>query len=268
MSRAVRLPGAGEPVRPPGAGEPVDALAAQQRELIGLVADRDERDLSLPSRCAGWSAADVLLHLAQTNEMAVASVEDRLGEYVASVTDVIPSAGGIDDWAGALVDAERAGAVAARDRYVTSAAAQEAAFRAVDPDHRVQWVAGEMAARTLATTRLSETWIHTVDAAAAVGIDPEPTDRLWHVARLVWRTVPYALSRGGVTPTGDVAFELAGPRGGRWTFGEPDVAATVVRGPAVELCTVAGQRGDAASTELVAAGPDAAAVLRLMRTFA
>lgn len=261
-------PGAGDPERPHGAGDPVAALAAQQRELVDLVIGRDGQDLSRPSRCPGWSAADVLLHLAQTNEMAVASVEDRLGEYVASVTDLIPSAGGIDDWAGALVDAGRSTPVAARDRYVASAAAQEAAFRAADPDHRVQWVAGEMATRTLATTRLSETWIHTVDTAAAFDLEPEPTDRLWHVARLVWRTVPYALTRGGVAPTGAVAFDLTGPTGDRWSFGDPDVARTVVRGPAVELCTVAGQRGDAASTSVVASGPDATAVLRLMRTFA
>jgi uncharacterized protein (TIGR03084 family) len=255
-------------VAPPGAGEPVDALAAQQSELIDLVARRSEQDLSRPSRCEGWSAADVLLHLAQTNEMAVASVEDRLGEYVASVTDVIPSAGGIDDWAGALVDAERGTAVAARDRYLASAAAQEAAFRSCEPEHRVQWVAGEMAARSLATTRLTETWIHTVDAAAAFGIDPAPTDRLWHVARLVWRTMPYALTRGGVAPAGDVAFELEGPTGDRWTFGDLDAATTAVRGRAVDLCTVAGQRVEADATGLVASGPDAAAVLRLMRTFA
>lgn len=257
-----------DPVRPPGAGEPVGALAAQQRELIDLVVDRDEQDLSRPSRCPGWSAADVLLHLAQTNEMAVASVADRLGEYVTSVTDLIPSAGGIDDWAGALVDAERGTAVAARDRYLQSAAAQEAAFRACDPDHRVQWVAGEMAARTLATTRLTETWIHTVDAAAAFDLEPAPTDRLWHVARLVWRTMPYALTRGGVTPSGDIALDLDGPTGDRWTFGDVDAATTVVRGRAAELCTVASQRGDAAGTDLVATGPDADAALRLMRTFA
>ena len=259
---------AGGSAAPSGLEDPIDALAAQQAELIDLVAERDEPALSQPSRCGGWSAADVLLHLSQTNEMAVASVQGRLPEYVASVTDLVPAAGDIDEWAGALVDAERSTAVAARDRYVASAADQEAAFRAAEPDARVQWVAGEMAARTLATTRLTETWIHTVDAAAAFGIDPAPTDRLWHVARLVWRTVPYALSRGGAQATVDVAFELTAPSGDTWTFGDPATAGTVVRGEAVELCAVAGQRADAASTGLVATGPDAEPVLRLMRTFA
>ena len=43
---------------------------------------------------------------------------------------------------------------------------------------------------------------------------------------------------------------------------------TGVRGPALDLCRVAGQRADAADTALAATGPDAEAVLDLVRTFA
>lgn len=247
---------------------PVDALVAQQDELITLVRGLGDDQLLLPSRCPGWSAADVLLHLAQTNEMAVASVEGRLPEYVSSVAGSIPSSGDVDSWAGTLVAAERSSAGAARQRYLTSAGTQAQAFGSCDLDGRVQWVAGEMAARTLATTRLSETWIHTVDVAAALGVAVPPTDRLWHVARLVWRTVPYAAARGGASLTGDVAFELTGPSGDRWVFGEPGSAATVVRGPAVELCEVAGQRAAAGTTSLRAEGVDGDVLLAHVRTFA
>jgi uncharacterized protein (TIGR03084 family) len=155
----------------------------------------------------------------------------------------------------------------ARQRWTVSAAAQAEAFAACDPADRVQWVAGDMAARSLATTRLAETWIHTVDAAVAVGPEPAPTARLWHVARLAWRTVPYALAGGGHEPAGPVAFDLEAPDGTRWAFGPGD-APTVVRGTAHALCTVAGQRARAADVGLVADGPDADAVLRLVRTFA
>ena len=41
-----------------------------------------------------------------------------------------------------------------------------------------------------------------------------------------------------------------------------------MRGDAVDLCLVAGQRADAADTGLVAEGPDGAEVLALVRTFA
>jgi uncharacterized protein (TIGR03084 family) len=248
--------------------DPIDALAEQQHELIELVEERRDAELLAPSRCDGWTVADVLLHLAQTNEMAVASVDGRLGEYVDRVAASVPAAGDIDAWAGALVDVERGDPSASRARYLTSAAAQVDAFRSADPAARVLWVAGDMAARTLATTRLTETWIHTVDVSVAYGPAPEPTDRLWHTCRLTWRTVPYALSRSGRTPTGDVAFALDAPDGSTWTFGDPATAETVVRGTALDLCTVAGQRAAVGDTSLQAVGPDADDVLRLVRTFA
>ena len=252
----------------PDRTDPIEALAEQQRELIELVEERSGAELLAPSRCDGWTVADVLLHLAQTNEMAVASIDGRLGEYVDEVAASIPAAGDIDAWAGALVEVERGDPAASRGRYLASAAAQVDAFASVDPPARVLWVAGDMAARTPATTRLTETWIHTVDVAVAFGPPPAATGRLWHTCRLTWRTVPYALARSGLTSHGDVAFVLDAPDGSTWQFGDPLAAASVLRGSALDLCTVAGQRATAAETSLTAEGPDAAAVLRLVRTFA
>jgi uncharacterized protein (TIGR03084 family) len=200
--------------------------------------------------------------------MAVASVDGRLREYVDEVAASIPATGDVDAWAGALVEVERGAPAASRDRYITSATAQVDAFRSADPAARVLWVAGDMAARTLATTRLTETWIHTVDVAVAYGPAPEPTDRLWHTCRLTWRTVPYALARSGIMPTGVAAFVLDAPDGSTWTFGDPATAENVVRGTALDLCTVAGQRAAAGDTSLRADGPDADDVLQLVRTFA
>ncbi len=249
----------------------VDALAAQQAELLALVAGRSEDELRRPTRCAGWTAADVLLHLAQTNEAAVASVEGRLGDFSLGGVDGA-EATDVDDLADLAVQAEASMAPGeVRDRWSASAVAQEMAFRSIDPHARVLWVEGELAARSLASTRLSETWIHTVDVASAFGATPEPTDRLWHVARLAWRTVPYAFARAGAELRGPVAFELEGPVGSSWSFvpeASAGPAATVVRGSAAELCEVAGQRADAADTDLTAEGPDAVAVLALVRTFA
>jgi uncharacterized protein (TIGR03084 family) len=248
--------------------EVVDALRAQQAELASYVADLDAAGLGRPSRCAGWTVADVLLHLAQTDEMAVASLAGDLPGYLDRASAGVTFTGStVDDWAGVLVDAQRGEPEAARDRWLVAADAEAAAFAAADPHARVQWVAGEMAARTLATTRLTEAWIHTVDVAVAFGPEPAPTGRLRHTARLVWRTLPYALAQEGRTLAGDVAFVLDAPDGSTWTIGEAD-AATTIRGRAVDLCTVAGQRATAAERGLTGTGPDADAVLRLMRTFA
>src|SRR5258707_768114 len=53
------------------------ALAEQDDELDGLLAGLDEAGWARPSRCEGWTVPDVVLHLAQTDEMTVASAERR-----------------------------------------------------------------------------------------------------------------------------------------------------------------------------------------------
>lgn len=249
----------------------VGALAGQQAELAAVISGRTEAELGQPTRCPGWTATDVLLHLAQTNEAAVASVEGRLEGFDLGGAGATRDYGDVDDLADAAVAAERhLPPAAVRERWALSATAQLEAFRAADPHNRVQWVAGTMAARTLASTRLSESWIHTVDVASAFGVVPAPTDRLWHVARLAWRTVPYAFARAGRELHGPVSFHLVAPDGGQWRFDPPEgaPARTVVRGAAADLCEVAGQRADAGTTSLTAEGPDATDVLALVRTFA
>ena len=55
--------------------EILQGLADQQQELTDLVAGRRDDEWALPSACAGWSVGDVVLHLIQTNDMAIASCE-------------------------------------------------------------------------------------------------------------------------------------------------------------------------------------------------
>lgn len=247
--------------------EIVAALRAEQDGLADLVGPLETAELARDSRCAGWSLADVLVHLGQTNELAVASVNGAFGDAVASGPDTTGAAD-VDEWAGAAVDAERPDDLgAARDRWLASATAQAEAFAGCDPSARVQWVAGDLAARTLATTRLSETWIHSNDISWGLGVDVAPTDALFHIARLAHRTLPHAFARAGREMIADVQFRLGGPGGDQWDIGE-DGAPTVLSGSAIDLCEVAGQRRDAADTDLRAEGPDAEGVLELVRTFA
>lgn len=236
----------------------VAALEAQQTELTSLLTDDA---WGRPSRCAGWSAADVVLHLAQTNEMAQSSIDGTFGEWAKGFPT---NARDVDDGADLLVARERGAPVEElRRRWLDGAARMCSSFRAKDPSARVQWVAGTMAARTLATTRLAETWIHTNDIAPV-----PPTDRLEHIARLAWRTIPHAFGREGLEAPGATAFRLRAPGGGDWSF-EPDVEpVNVIEGDGIELCEVASRRVPVSDTSLRATGPDAARVLELVRTWA
>jgi uncharacterized protein (TIGR03084 family) len=213
--------------------------------------------------------ADVVLHVAQTNELAIASVEDRFFEFAAGLADGGDRPSDVDDAAAVAVDRERGASPAevferwkaAADRFLELVAA-------ADPHTRVTWVAGTLSIHTLVATRLSETWIHTTDVAEGLGVPLAPTERLRHVARLAWRTLPYAFSRSGQELSGPVAFHLRGPSGDAWDFVPDEPASTTVSGAGAELCLVAARRLDPSQTSLRADGPDADAVLALVRTYA
>ncbi len=253
----------------------VSALADEQAALSARLDGLDEAGWAAPSRCPGWSVSDVVLHLAQTNEMALASLDGTMAEFLGRMAAAsVPQTVDVDAGAAAMVEVERGAPPAeVQARWDEGAAELRARFAAADLGARVDWVVGQLSARTLATTRLAETWIHAGDVAAASGPLPDPTDRLWHIARLAWRTVPYAFARADHPAPGPVVFDLVGPSRDAWRFAPDGVDAasepvTTVAGDALDLCLVAGQRADAADTGLVAEGPDAADVLALVRTFA
>jgi uncharacterized protein (TIGR03084 family) len=261
--------------REPGVGPSVTTVQAivglleeQQEELGSLVRDLDDDGWARPSACAGWDISDVLLHLAQTNEMAIGSTRGELDTVMSGLLAGVPPATNIDDGAEAMVRNERGRPDAdVHARWHRSCIDLRAGLLACEPSARLAWVAGQLAARTLATTRLAETWIHSGDIADGLGVALRPTDRLQPIARLAWRTIPYAFQREGLEPPGPVAFRLTAPSGAEWRFGEDD-APTVISGSGHDLCRVAGQRADAADTSLRGEGPDAPQVLRLVRTFA
>ena len=247
----------------------VAALAEQQAELSSLLDPLDDDGWARPSPCAGWSVADVVLHLVQTNGMAQASLDDRYDDFLEGMLVGARLAYDVDDGAAAMVERDRGMPNAElNDRWRTEAAALTASFAAADPHRRVQWVVGQLSVRTLTTTRLAETWVHTGDVAEGLGITLEPSPRLEHIARLAWRTLPYAFERDGRALSGSVAFDLKGPDGSPWRFTPDDEPATTIRGPGAQLCMVAGRRVDPNDTDLVGDGPDARAVLELVRTYA
>jgi uncharacterized protein (TIGR03084 family) len=247
-------------------------LAEQTDELDGLLAGLDEGGWALPSGCPEWTISDVVLHLAQTDEMATASAEHRFGDAAAAFGNRaadVPAGATVDDLAGLAVAAERGRP--GRDvyeRWRAASAAQAKALAAHGPVDRLPWVAGELSALTLATTRLAELWIHTGDVAVGLGHDLAPTGRLRPVARLAWRTLPYAFRRAGKVLSGPVAVELTAPDGSGWEFTPDEPPATTVTGPAHDFCRVAARRMAPADSALRASGADADLVLEFVRTFA
>ena len=248
----------------------LDDLAAQHAELRSYVERCNDDDWSRPTRCDGWDIADVLLHLAQTDELAVASARGDFDRFVDGFFNRRDESSlTVDDAAAAQVETERAiGGAAIAARWEQWSSRLLAELRAGDPHRRVTWVAGQLSLQTLATTRLAESWIHTGDIANALGFEPAPTNRLRHIARLAWRTLPYAFAQAGLKLSGPVELDLVGPDGDRWHFAPDTPAVTTIRGSSSEFCALAGRRVTASQTSLAGEGPDAAMVLQLVRTYA
>ncbi|MGH9016396.1 MAG: maleylpyruvate isomerase family mycothiol-dependent enzyme [Acidimicrobiales bacterium] len=249
--------------------EIVEALAAQQQEMSGLLVGLDDRGWRRSTRCPGWDVADVVLHVAQSNEMAIGSASGRYAEAVSLLSDGLGPVGSVDEGAAAMVERQRGvGVDVLRRRWSDGAATLVTVLDGMDLSTRVTWVAGELSARTLTTTRLAETWIHAGDVADALGATLPATDRLRSIARLAWRTLPYAFAGAGRTMAGPVAFRLTGPAGQEWDYVPDDDPVTGIAGPAADLCAVAARRLPASATALRGEGPDAAHVLSLVRTYA
>jgi uncharacterized protein (TIGR03084 family) len=239
----------------------LDDLAAEYRQLDAVLAALTPRQWSAPSGAKGWTVADVVLHLAQSEEAVGSPATTEAGAFLPSTATTVD--GAMAD----LVAAERGfppDAVLARWRK--AAFATPDALRACPPGTRLAWVRTSLSPRTLATTRLAEHWAHAQDITVPLGIDYPDTDRLRHIAWLAHRTLPYAFSVAG-RPDAAVHCDLTAPDGTRWTFGDP-AAPNRITGPAADFCRVGARRLTPERTALHAEGPDAAEALRLVRNYA
>jgi uncharacterized protein (TIGR03084 family) len=241
-----------------------DDLAAEQDRLEGLLAGLDEAQWTSPSAAAGWTVADVVLHLAQSEESVQATMTGGdLRSGLAAATGNT-----MDERADAAVRAERAAPAEVFGRWRRARRAAMAALTAGDPEQPVGWVTGPVKPATLATTRLAEHWAHGLDITGPLGLDFPDTGRLRHVAWLAHRTLPYALARAGEPPTLAVWCELTDPDGSEtWRYGPAD-AESAITGPAGEFCRVAVRRLAPADARLTATGPHGATALRVLRTYA
>jgi uncharacterized protein (TIGR03084 family) len=240
-----------------------DDLTAEQDRLHGILSGFDEAQWTSASGAAGWTVADVVLHLAQSEESVVVTVSGG------DLRSGLGAAGGgtVGERVDQMVRAERAAPDVVFDRWQRACQAAMAALRAAHPDRPVEWVTGPVKPATLATTRLAEHWAHGLDITGPLGIDFPDTERLRHVAWLAHRTLPYAMTLAGEQPA-EVRCELTAPDGeSLWRYGQPDAESSIT-GSAGEFCRVAAHRLAPAESRLLAGGPHGAAAIRVLRTYA
>jgi uncharacterized protein (TIGR03084 family) len=238
-----------------------DDLEAEQDALETVLAGLSEREWRSESAAPGWTVADTVLHLAQSEEAVVATTGghgDSLGwqQYGDSV----------DGAMAALVEAQRSEPAEVFQRWRTARRAALQGLRQADPSRPVRWVATELKPRTLATTRLAEHWAHALDIAGPLGVDYSDTARLRHIAWLGHSTLPYAFAVAGQEPHA-VHCVLTGPGGEVWRYGPADADSSIT-GSAGAFCRVGAQRLAPDDSGLVTDGPHGRAALGVLRNYA
>lgn len=243
----------------------VDVLQAEQRDLAELLGSLSPADWSRPTPAPGWDVRDQVSHLADTEAIARDTV---IGGPRALLAEAERHGGGQELIDAGVATGRGLGPAAVLDWWLEATEANCRALRDADVDARVPWGLG-MGWRSFVTARLMEHWAHGLEIRAAVGVEGVDTERLEHIARLGWATLPYAFRIAGVEPPSDrtVRVTVTAPNGDQWTFG-PDDATDELAGPAGVWCRRAVQRiAPEAATELVASGPLAELALRHARAF-
>src|SRR5512133_1354904 len=238
-----------------------DDLVAEQDRLEVILFGLDEARWQAPSAAAGWTVADVVLHLAQTEEMVVATAagEETRSRWAGDAET-------LDEAMDRRVRAERGPGAVVFARWRAARGASVPAMRQADPERALAWADASLKPKTLATTRLAEHWAHGLDITEPLEIPYPDTNRLWHVAWLAHSSLPYAFELAGKEP-GDVFCELTAPDHARWQYG-PAAADSTITGSAGAFCRVGARRLPADASGLETTGPYGRVALRVLRIYA
>ncbi len=214
-------------------------IEAETEALAGVVDGFSEHQWRAPTVAEGWDSYETILHLGATgwicdlavsNPAGFAKVRARLANGEVSVHELVRSETkakeGNELWRWFLE---------IRGSMVNS-------LRKTEPKARITWLGPDIGARSLATSRLLETWTHSHDLADTFDVPYPPTDRLRHIAHIGYVTREFSyINRGMSMPDEPVRLELLSPNGESWTWGPSDAEQLVVS-TAYEFCKVLTRR--------------------------
>ena len=240
-------------------------LKAEGDQLWAAVAGLDDDGWAMPTPAAGWTVATQVAHLLWTDETATIAATDK-EKWDAIVLEAIADPTGyVDTYAHEVARLQPQALLA---RWGAARTALTEALRGYPEGQRMPWFGPPMSPASMVTARFMETWAHALDVYEALGMDPEPTDRIRNVAHLGIRTRDFAFGVHELTPpAGEFRIELTAPSGELWIWGPDDVTQRVA-GSAYEFCLLVTQRIHRDDTDLVAQGPDAEKWLTIAQAFA
>lgn len=243
----------------------VDDLDAEGAALDALVANLPEDAWKTSTPAEGWTIAHQIAHLAWTDDASLAAVTDsgRFQEIVKTAWEKPDRF--VDD---AAEEWAKTPPHELLQKWRTGRAELSQALRNAEPKAKLPWFGPPMSPASMATARIMETWAHALDVADTLGVTPEPTSRIKHVAHIGIRARDFAYALNQLTPpTEPFRVELTAPDGSLWTWG-PEDANQRVTGPALDFCYLVTQRRNLADLDIKAEGSDAEKWLTIAQAFA
>jgi len=240
-------------------------LEAECDQLWQVVGIGGESGWATPTPAPGWTVATQIAHLAWTDEVAVVAATDktRWDEIVLAAID--DPEGFVDAGAHEIARLPREEVLG---RWFGSRSVLYRTLAEYPEGQKMPWFGPPMSPASMVTARFMETWAHALDVYEALGMDPEPTDRIRNVAHLGIRTRDFSFGVHELTPPAEeFRIELTAPSGELWIWG-PDDAAQRVAGSAHEFCLLVTQRVHRDDTDLLAIGADAEKWLTIAQAFA
>lgn len=240
-------------------------LTAEGDGLEALVVDLDENGWRTPVPAEGWDIATTIVHLAWTDECAIAAGTDKEAWDALVMKGFADPTGFVD--AEAFEGAKASGAEILA-RWKAGRPGLATMLRNVPEGHKLPWFGPPMSPTSMATARFMETWAHALDVYEALGVTYEPTDRIRHVAHLGVRTRNFSFGVHELTPPAEeFRIDLVAPSGEVWSYGPPDAAQTLT-GSAYDFCLLVTQRAHRDDLDLVASGADVDRWLDIAQAFA
>lgn len=241
-------------------------LAEEQRALERVLEAIEDPQWELPTPAQGWSVKDSVSHIAHIDEVASMILDGDLSPIQQARDMAVGYQSNFNE-----IGVKKGRSMTPREVLGWWKKARESMMERLwrrEPKERIPWFVMPMSARAFATARLMETWAHGLDCRDGLGVIPEDTDRLRHVALLACLARPWAYQVNGLEPPKTpLRVELVLPSGTLWFFG-PEDAPDRIEGLASEFCRVAVRRLHYLDTSLVARGTEAQRFLEIAVAYA
>lgn len=240
-------------------------LEAESAQLDGWVSPLDASGWSTVTTPEGWTIAHQIGHLHWTDLASLIAITDPEA-FAEGLKDAAANPTGyVDEGAEEMALIPPAELLT---RWRETRTALQAALRAVPVGDKIDWYGPPMSPVSMVTARLMETWAHSHDVAAALGIEVPKTSRAKHVAHIGVRARGFAyMMRGDQIPEREVRVELTGPDGDLWTWG-PEDAVERVTGDGYDFALLVSRRRHRDDVDVQAEGADAEHWLTIAQAFA